>query len=32
MEEDPEAFCSVGFMKKARHNNRLDEIGIKQQS
>uniref|UniRef100_A0ACD5YAT4 Uncharacterized protein n=1 Tax=Avena sativa TaxID=4498 RepID=A0ACD5YAT4_AVESA len=32
MEEDHEAFwCFVGFMKKARHNFRLDEVGIKRQ-
>ncbi|KAI4325017.1 hypothetical protein MLD38_030452 [Melastoma candidum] len=30
--EDHEAFwCFVGFMKKARHNFRLDEIGIQRQ-
>ncbi|XWS38032.1 hypothetical protein CRYUN_Cryun19dG0096000 [Craigia yunnanensis] len=30
--EDYEAFwCFVGFMKKARHNFRLDEVGIKRQ-
>ncbi|KAK4489769.1 hypothetical protein RD792_000406, partial [Penstemon davidsonii] len=30
--EDPEAFwCFVGFMKKARHNFRLDEVGIRRQ-
>lgn len=30
--EDHEAFwCFVGFMKKARHNFRLDEIGIRRQ-
>ncbi|KAJ0968433.1 hypothetical protein J5N97_025350 [Dioscorea zingiberensis] len=29
MEEDHEAFwCFVGFMRKARHNFRLDEVGI----
>ncbi|KAJ0048134.1 hypothetical protein Pint_14824 [Pistacia integerrima] len=32
MEEDHEAFwCFVGFMKKARHNFRLDEVGIRRQ-
>ncbi|XP_065006585.1 rab GTPase-activating protein 22-like isoform X2 [Musa acuminata AAA Group] len=32
MEDDHEAFwCFVGFMKKARHNFRLDEVGIKRQ-
>ncbi|KNA03009.1 hypothetical protein SOVF_213230 [Spinacia oleracea] len=32
IEEDHEAFwCFVGFMKKARHNFRLDEIGIRRQ-
>ncbi|GMH22804.1 hypothetical protein Nepgr_024647 [Nepenthes gracilis] len=32
VEEDHEAFwCFVGFMKKARHNFRLDEEGIKRQ-
>ncbi|URD85927.1 TBC [Musa troglodytarum] len=32
MEEDHEAFwCFVGFMKKARHNFRLDEAGIQRQ-
>jgi hypothetical protein len=32
MEEDHEAFWSfMGFMKKARHNFRLDEVGIKRQ-
>ncbi|KAJ6833195.1 GTPase-activating protein GYP7-like [Iris pallida] len=32
MEEDYEAFwCFVGFMKKARHNFRLDEVGIRRQ-
>ncbi|KAL0904277.1 hypothetical protein M5K25_026364 [Dendrobium thyrsiflorum] len=32
MEEDDEAFwCFVGFMMKARHNFRLDEIGIRRQ-
>ncbi|XP_031497619.1 rab GTPase-activating protein 22-like isoform X2 [Nymphaea colorata] len=32
MDEDDEAFwCFVGFMKKARHNFRLDEIGIRRQ-
>ncbi|CAL9030535.1 unnamed protein product [Prunus brigantina] len=32
MEEDHEAFwCFVGFMKKARHNFRLDEAGIRRQ-
>lgn len=32
MEEDDEAFwCFVGFMKKARHNFRLDEMGIRRQ-
>lgn len=32
MEEDDEAFwCFVGFMRKARHNFRLDEVGIKRQ-
>ncbi|KAJ6822597.1 GTPase-activating protein GYP7-like [Iris pallida] len=31
-EEDFEAFwCFVGFMKKARHNFRLDEVGIRRQ-
>ncbi|KAG2676954.1 hypothetical protein I3843_12G077200 [Carya illinoinensis] len=31
-EEDHEAFwCFVGFMKKARHNFRLDEVGIQRQ-
>ncbi|XP_028084237.1 GTPase-activating protein gyp7-like, partial [Camellia sinensis] len=30
--EDHEAFwCFVGFMRKARHNFRLDEVGIRQQ-
>ncbi|KAI3471249.1 hypothetical protein Pfo_027912 [Paulownia fortunei] len=30
--EDNEAFwCFVGFMKKARHNFRLDEVGIRRQ-
>ncbi|CAN6569673.1 unnamed protein product [Malus baccata var. baccata] len=30
--EDHEAFwCFVGFMKKARHNFRLDEVGIRKQ-
>ncbi|CAN1164743.1 Rab GTPase-activating protein 22 [Linum perenne] len=32
MQEDDEAFwCFVGFMKKARHNFRLDELGIRRQ-
>ncbi|KAM7494396.1 hypothetical protein LguiB_029005 [Lonicera macranthoides] len=32
MEEDHEAFwCFVCFMKKARHNFRLDEVGIRRQ-
>ncbi|KAL5539726.1 hypothetical protein UlMin_045007, partial [Ulmus minor] len=32
VEEDHEAFwCFVGFMKRARHNFRLDEIGIRRQ-
>ncbi|XP_044484982.1 rab GTPase-activating protein 22-like isoform X2 [Mangifera indica] len=32
LEEDHEAFwCFVGFMKKARHNFRLDEVGIRRQ-
>lgn len=32
MEEDDEAFwCFVGFMTKARHNFRLDEVGIRRQ-
>ncbi|XP_074587627.1 rab GTPase-activating protein 22-like isoform X2 [Curcuma longa] len=32
MEEDHEAFwCFVGFMKRARHNFRLDEVGIRRQ-
>lgn len=32
VEEDHEAFwCFVGFMKKARHNFRLDEVGIRRQ-
>ncbi|KAL5567699.1 hypothetical protein UlMin_024274 [Ulmus minor] len=32
MTEDHEAFwCFVGFMKKARHNFRLDEVGIRKQ-
>ncbi|XP_048131701.1 rab GTPase-activating protein 22-like isoform X2 [Rhodamnia argentea] len=32
MEDDDEAFwCFVGFMKKARHNFRLDEVGIRRQ-
>ncbi|XP_030502275.1 rab GTPase-activating protein 22-like isoform X2 [Cannabis sativa] len=32
MTEDHEAFwCFVGFMKKARHNFRLDEVGIRRQ-
>ncbi|KAL8127741.1 rab GTPase-activating protein 22-like [Apium graveolens] len=32
MTEDHEAFwCFVGFMKKARHNFRLDEVGIRGQ-
>lgn len=32
MEEDHDAFwCFVGFMRKARHNFRLDEIGIQRQ-
>ncbi|KAL3499088.1 hypothetical protein ACH5RR_041820 [Cinchona calisaya] len=32
MEEDHEAFwCFVGFMQKARHNFRLDEVGIRRQ-
>ncbi|KAG0501230.1 hypothetical protein HPP92_001302 [Vanilla planifolia] len=32
MEEDADAFwCFVGFMKKARHNFRLDEFGIRRQ-
>lgn len=32
MEEDHEAFwCFVGFMSKARHNFRLDEVGIQRQ-
>ncbi|RZC91490.1 hypothetical protein C5167_027553 [Papaver somniferum] len=32
VEEDYEAFwCFVGFMKKARHNFRLDEVGIRRQ-
>ncbi|XP_050237854.1 rab GTPase-activating protein 22-like isoform X2 [Mercurialis annua] len=32
MTEDDEAFwCFVGFMKKARHNFRLDEVGIRRQ-
>ena len=33
MEEDHEAFwCFVGFMRKARHHFRLDEVGIRRQS
>ena len=32
VQEDHEAFwCFVGFMRKARHNFRLDEIGIRRQ-
>jgi len=32
MEDDDEAFwCFVGFMRKARHNFRLDEVGIRRQ-
>lgn len=32
IEDDHEAFwCFVGFMKKARHNFRLDEVGIRRQ-
>ncbi|XP_071692497.1 rab GTPase-activating protein 22-like isoform X1 [Rutidosis leptorrhynchoides] len=32
VEDDSEAFwCFVGFMKKARHNFRLDEVGIRGQ-
>lgn len=32
IKDDAEAFwCFVGFMKKARHNFRLDEIGIRRQ-
>ncbi|CAO2819335.1 unnamed protein product [Amaranthus hypochondriacus] len=32
IENDHEAFwCFVGFMKKARHNFRLDEVGIRRQ-
>ncbi|CAA7391936.1 unnamed protein product [Spirodela intermedia] len=32
MEEDCEAFwCFVGFMRRARHNFRLDEVGIRRQ-
>ncbi|PWA72166.1 rab-GTPase-TBC domain-containing protein [Artemisia annua] len=32
MVDDSEAFwCFVGFMKKARHNFRLDEVGIRRQ-
>ncbi|XP_042433166.1 rab GTPase-activating protein 22-like isoform X1 [Zingiber officinale] len=32
VEEDHEAFwCFVGFMRKARHNFRLDEVGIRRQ-
>ncbi|KAH0452282.1 hypothetical protein IEQ34_019581 [Dendrobium chrysotoxum] len=32
IEDDCEAFwCFVGFMKKARHNFRLDELGIRRQ-
>ncbi|XP_027156315.1 LOW QUALITY PROTEIN: GTPase-activating protein GYP7-like [Coffea eugenioides] len=32
MTEDHEAFwCFVGFMRKARHNFRLDEVGIRRQ-
>ncbi|XP_020677680.1 GTPase-activating protein gyp7 isoform X1 [Dendrobium catenatum] len=32
MDEDHEAFwCFVGFMRKARHNFRLDEVGIRRQ-
>ncbi|KAJ4951209.1 hypothetical protein NE237_028041 [Protea cynaroides] len=32
IEEDHEAFwCFVGFMKKAHHNFRLDEVGIRRQ-
>ncbi|KAK9091051.1 hypothetical protein Sjap_024228 [Stephania japonica] len=32
MEEDHDAFwCFVGFMRKARHNFRLDEVGIRRQ-
>ncbi|XP_039122278.1 GTPase-activating protein gyp7-like isoform X2 [Dioscorea cayenensis subsp. rotundata] len=32
MDKDDEAFwCFVGFMKKARHNFRLDEVGIRRQ-
>ncbi|KAK8956769.1 hypothetical protein KSP39_PZI001461 [Platanthera zijinensis] len=32
MSEDDEAFwCFAGFMKKARHNFRLDEVGIRRQ-
>lgn len=32
MEDDHEAFwCFVGFMRKARHNFRLDEMGIRRQ-
>ncbi|KAK9076621.1 hypothetical protein SSX86_004955 [Deinandra increscens subsp. villosa] len=32
IEDDSEAFwCFVGFMKKARHNFRLDEVGIRRQ-
>ncbi|KAK4747947.1 hypothetical protein SAY87_014533 [Trapa incisa] len=32
IDDDSEAFwCFVGFMKKARHNFRLDEVGIRRQ-
>jgi hypothetical protein len=32
LEEDDEAFwCFAGFMRKARHNFRLDEVGIRRQ-
>ncbi|OMO79835.1 hypothetical protein CCACVL1_13356 [Corchorus capsularis] len=32
VEDDSEAFwCFVGFMKRARHNFRLDEVGIRRQ-
>ncbi|XP_057968907.1 rab GTPase-activating protein 22 isoform X2 [Malania oleifera] len=32
IEDDQEAFwCFVGFMRKARHNFRLDEVGIRRQ-
>ncbi|XP_074567236.1 rab GTPase-activating protein 22-like [Curcuma longa] len=32
IEDDPEAFwCFFGFMQKARHNFRLDEVGIRRQ-